>query len=58
MDRDATRTAENKRADARQNAREDTRNAQYKVAAEKCDAMTGAAKDQCVKDAKTHYGKM
>lgn len=58
VDRDATRTAENKRADARQNAREDTRNAQYKVAAEKCDAMTGAAKDQCVKDAKTHYGKM
>jgi|SRR5690242_10073018 hypothetical protein len=57
-DRDATRTAENKRANARQDAREDTRDAQYKVAAEKCDAMSGAAKDQCVKDAKMHYGKM
>jgi hypothetical protein len=57
-DRDATRTAENKRVDARKDAREDTRDAQYKVAAEKCDAMSGAAKDQCVKDAKMHYGKM
>jgi uncharacterized protein (DUF342 family) len=57
-DQDAMRTAENKRADARQNARQDTRDAQYKVAAEKCDAMSGAAKDQCVKDAKMHYGKM
>jgi hypothetical protein len=46
-----------KRADARKDAREDTRDAQYKVAVEKCDAMSGAAKDQCVKDAKAHYGK-
>lgn len=58
VDRDATRTAENKRANVRQDAREDTRDARYKVAAEKCDAMSGAAKDQCVKDAKMHYGKM
>ena len=56
-DRDATRTAENKRANAREDAREDTRDAQYKAAAEKCDAMSGAAKDQCVRDAKAHYGK-
>jgi hypothetical protein len=53
----ATTVAANKRADARQEAREDTRDAQYKVALEKCDAMSGAAKDQCVKDAKAHYGK-
>ena len=58
VDRDATRTAENKRANVRQDAREDTRDARYKVAAEKCDAMSGAAKDQCVKDAKMNYGKM
>ena len=49
-------TAE-KRADVRREARDDTRDAQYKVAVEKCDAMSGAAKDQCVKDAKMHYGK-
>lgn len=49
--------AASKRADARQDAREDTREAQYKVAVEKCDGMSGAAKDQCVKNAKVHYGK-
>jgi len=27
------------------------------VAVEKCDAMTGAAKDQCVKNAKMRYNK-
>jgi len=48
----------NKRAEARTDARKDTREAEYKVAAEKCDALSGAAKDQCVKDAKAHYGKM
>lgn len=52
----AASTAE-KRADVRKEAREDTRDAQYKVAVEKCDAMTGAAKDQCVKDAKMRFGK-
>ena len=46
-----------KRADVRRDARNDTRDAQYKAAVEKCDAMSGAAKDQCVKDAKMHYGK-
>ena len=56
-DNDSGRKAAEKRADARQDAREDTRDAQYKVAVEKCDAMKGAAKDQCVKDAKMHYGK-
>jgi len=56
-DRDATRNAEEKRADARQNARDDTRDARYKVAVEKCDAMSGTAKDQCVRDAKAHYGR-
>ena len=47
----------NKRAEVRNDARKDTRDAEYKVAVEKCDAMSGAAKDQCVKDAKVHYGK-
>ena len=56
-DSDATRKSSEKRADARADAREDTRDAQYKVAVEKCDSMKGSAKDQCVKDAKMHYGK-
>jgi hypothetical protein len=52
----AQNTAE-KRADVRKDAREDTNDAQYKVAVEKCDAMTGAAKDQCVKSAKARFHK-
>jgi hypothetical protein len=46
-----------KRADARKDAAEDKRDADYKVAVEKCDAMSGAAKDQCVKNAKMRYNK-
>ena len=56
-DTEATHTAADKRADARKDAREDTRDAQYKVAVEKCDAIAGAEKEQCVKDAKMHYGR-
>jgi hypothetical protein len=36
---------------------EDKRDAEYKVAVEKCDAMSGAAKSSCVKEAKARYGK-
>ena len=57
VDSTTSHDAADKRADARKDAREDTRDAQYKVAVEKCDGMNGAAKDQCVKDAKMHYGK-
>jgi hypothetical protein len=57
VDNKTAANASEKRAEARQDAREDTRDAQYKVAKEKCDAMSGAAKDQCIKDAKAHYGK-
>jgi hypothetical protein len=57
VDSKVTQQAANKRADVRKDAREDTRDAQYKVAIEKCDAMSGAAKDQCVKDAKVHFGR-
>ena len=31
--------------------------ADYSVAKEKCDDQAGNAKDVCVNDAKTHYGK-
>jgi len=44
-----------KSKDAKADAREDTMVAQYKVAKEKCDALTGDAKDACAKDAKLKY---
>jgi len=44
-----------KSKNAKADAREDTMVAQYKVAKEKCDALSGDAKDQCVKDAKLRY---
>ena len=54
---DTTKTSVEKTAAARKDAAEDKRDADYKVAIEKCDALAGAAKDNCVKDAKTRYGK-
>jgi hypothetical protein len=44
-------------SEARAEASEDKRDAAYKVAAEKCDAMSGANKDACVAQAKVAYGK-
>jgi hypothetical protein len=49
--------ADRKAIEARTDAREDKRTAEYKVAREKCDAFAGAAKDSCVANAKTQYGK-
>jgi hypothetical protein len=43
--------------DARADAREDTRDAQYKVALAKCDAMSGTDKDTCLTSAKSAYAK-
>jgi len=48
--------ADKKVVEARTNAREDKRIAEYKVAAEKCDAFAGSAKDDCVKAAKSQFG--
>lgn len=42
---------------ARKDASDDKRDADYKVAIEKCDGMSGDGKDACRKDAKTRYGK-
>jgi len=44
-------------ADAKREATDDTKDAQYKVAKEKCDAMSGQSKDNCVAQAKLKYGK-
>ena len=49
--------ANQKVAAARQDAREDKMDADYKVAIEKCDALSGAAKDSCVSNAKAKYRK-
>ena len=46
-----------KSKDAVADAREDTMVAQYKVAKEKCDALSGDAKDKCLKDAKLKYNQ-
>ena len=45
-----------KAAEARSEAAKDKRDADYKVAAEKCNAMSGDAKSACVKQAKARYG--
>lgn len=51
----ADATADKKAIEARNDAREDKRDAQYKVAMEKCDAFAGAAKDSCVASAKSQF---
>ena len=54
---DSTNKAVEKTAAAKKDAMEDKRDADYKVAVEKCDSLAGGAKDTCVKDAKMRYGK-
>ena len=44
-------------AEARKDAAEDKRDANYKVAAEKCDALAGDAKAACVSAAKAKFNK-
>jgi hypothetical protein len=54
---DARQDAATKQADATKEANTLKRDADYKVAIEKCDALAGAAKDSCVSNAKGQYGK-
>jgi hypothetical protein len=56
-EREDTMKTSSKVQDVKRDAAEDRRDADYKVAKEKCDAMSGAAKDKCVNDAKARYGK-
>jgi hypothetical protein len=44
-------------SDARSAAAADVREADYKVAAQKCDVYSGEAKDNCVAAAKARFGK-
>jgi len=50
--------ASEKVGDARKDAADDKRTAEYKVAIEKCDALAGDAKSNCVAAAKSSYGKI
>ncbi|MEO5797276.1 MAG: hypothetical protein ABIP34_20800 [Rhodoferax sp.] len=50
------RTSE-KVGEAKKDAAEDKRDADYKVAAQKCDALAGNAKDSCIAAAKAQFGK-
>ncbi|MGA2552626.1 MAG: hypothetical protein ABSF50_20975, partial [Burkholderiaceae bacterium] len=43
--------------EAQADAQSDKRDAQYKVALQKCDGLAGSAKDQCVANAKSTYGQ-
>ena len=54
---DTNREAATTQAEARKDASVDIREAEYKVAIEKCDALAGGAKDACVSSAKTQFGK-
>jgi len=54
---DAKQDAVQKTASAQREAADDKNDANYKVAIEKCDALAGAAKDACVRDAKVKFGK-
>lgn len=54
---DARDTAAKTANEARRDASDDKRDAEYKVAVERCDAMNGDAKSRCVKDAKARFGK-
>ncbi len=54
---DARQESAQKTASAQREATEDKRDADYKVAVEKCDSLAGNAKDACVRDAKARFGK-
>ena len=55
--KEAVTKANEKVNEARSEATTDKTDAKYKVAKEKCDALSGAAKDNCLTEAKTRFGK-
>jgi len=60
VDRVATDTRKDaavKQAEASKEANADKRDAEYKVAIEKCDALAGPTKDACIGNAKVQFGK-
>lgn len=53
-----TAKASSNTADLRSDASAEKREAQYKVEKEKCDAFAASAKDNCLTEAKAHFGKL
>ena len=49
--------AERKTSNAQGEARDDKMAANYRAAAQRCDALNGEAKDRCIADAKAKYKK-
>ena len=54
---DTDKEAATKQAEARKDASADKREAELKVAIEKCDALAGPTKDACVSNAKAQFGQ-
>lgn len=54
---DTRKEGAEKRADARSEASEETRKADFKVALEKCETFAGEAKEGCVSSAKAKFGR-
>ena len=54
---DTREEAATKQAEARKDANEEKRDADYTVAIQKCDSLAGPAKDSCVSNAKAQFGK-
>ncbi len=54
---DTRHDAAAKQAEASKEATADKRDAEFKVAIEKCDALAGPTKDACVSNAKVQFGK-
>jgi hypothetical protein len=55
---EANTESHDKTAMARRDATEEKRDADYKVASEKCEVLAGTVKESCVRDAKARFGKM
>jgi hypothetical protein len=55
---DSNDEAATKQAEARKEARAAERDAEFKVAMEKCDVLAGGAKDTCVDGARMRFGKI
>ena len=60
VNREAKEAAKDNRervADARRDAVKDINQADYKAARERCDSLSGDAKDRCISDVKARFGK-
>ena len=54
--KEASKRSVDRTAEAKREAGSDVRNAEYKAAVERCDALAGDAKDRCVADARARFG--